>query len=512
MIYRVKLDGNDILDYQDPGFFLLEPSLELEVNTAGSFTFTMPPGHHFYDAPQPLRSNVEVWEGETLLWFGRCVEVKTDFWKQKSVYCEGALAFFNDTVQRLHEYDSISLHSFFRTVIANHNAQVAQDRRFTVGQITLPDKQVYRKLNYDSTYDVLHRQILEAEGGYLFSRRENGVTYLDWLAELPYTCNQPVEFGLNLLDMSTTLDGGTIVTCVLPLGENDEETGEPLTVRSVNNGSDIIESESVSEFGRITKAVTFSGVSQASTLYQDGLEYLRNTQFEGAVIECSAAELHSQNPNYESFQVGQRVRCRSVPHLVDRYFPLLRMSLRLDTAAKEITLGTASRRTLSRIYKENQAAVDAVEEETSSVKEELEQMKDLSDDLDQLSSTVDDLSTDLDQLSTSVDDLNTDIDNLSTDLGNLTTDLGDLTTDVGNLSSDVGNLSSNVGNLSSDVSGLSSSVSSLSNRVTNLEQNGGGSGSGSGSGSDGWIYNVNGTVYSSGTIYITTVEAEHTGS
>ena len=215
-------------------------------------------------------------------------------------------------------------------------------------------------------------------------------------------------------------------------------------------------------------------------------------------IECSTAELHSQNPNYESFQVGQRVRCRSVPHLVDRYFPLLRMSLRLDTAAKEITLGTASRRTLSRIYKENQAAVDAVEEETSSVKEELEQMKDLSDDLDQISSTVDDLSTDLDQLSTSVDDLNTDIDNLSTDLGNLT--------------SDVSGLSSNVGNLSSDVSGLSSSVSSLSNRVTNLEQNGGGSGSGSGSGSNGWIYNVNGTVYSSGTIYITTVEAEHTGS
>ena len=37
MIYRVLLDGNDILDYQDRRFVLLGPTLEMEVNAAGSF-------------------------------------------------------------------------------------------------------------------------------------------------------------------------------------------------------------------------------------------------------------------------------------------------------------------------------------------------------------------------------------------------------------------------------------------------------------------------------------------
>ena len=339
MIYRVIMDGNDILNFQERPFVLLNPVLNTELNTAGSFEFTMPPAHALYDSIQPLLSTIEVYEDEDMIWFGRPVELKTDFWKQRLVYCEGALAFFNDSIQRPHEYDRISLHLFFRTVIENHNTQVAAGRQFTAGQITVADKTVYRKLRYESTFDVLKRQCLNAEGGYLFVRREDGVNYVDWLADMPYSCNQPVEFGLNLLDITSGFDGSSIATCVVPLGDTDSETGEELTVASVNGGSDTIESEAVSVYGRITKAVSFSGVKEPATLYRDGVEFLQNTQFNNLVIECSAAELHSQNPNFEQFRVGQMIRCHSVPHLVDREFPLMKLSIQLDTAAKQITLG-----------------------------------------------------------------------------------------------------------------------------------------------------------------------------
>ena len=50
------------------------------------------------------------------------------------------------------------------------------------------------------------------------------------------------------------------------------------------------------------------------------------------------------------------VRCRSAPHLVDREFPLVKMSVRLDTAAKKITLGSVRKQTLTKLYKEESSA------------------------------------------------------------------------------------------------------------------------------------------------------------
>lgn len=354
MIYRVKMDGNDILNFQEKEFVLLSPTLSMELNAAGSFEFTMPPNHSFYDGVRPFLSTLEVYEDESLLWFGRPVELRVDFHRQRKVYCEGALAFFNDSVQRPQEFDSVALHSFFRAVISAHNEQVDADRQFTVGQITVPNTLVYRKLDYESTFEVLKSQCVDAEGGYLFLRREDGVNYIDWMAEMPYTCNQPVEFGLNLLDMSSGFDGSSIATCVLPIGAKDAESGQKLTVASVNGGSDLIQSEAVADYGRITRVMNCSGIKNDSELLTAGIEYLSSLQFNDLVIECTAAELHLQNPNYEQFRVGQTIRCRSVPHLVDREFPLMKMTIHLDTAAKQITLGTAARQTLTRIYKNAQ--------------------------------------------------------------------------------------------------------------------------------------------------------------
>ena len=419
MIYRVLMDGNDILNYQEKPYILVSPTLTTELNTAGSFEFTMPPAHALYDAVKPLASTIVVYEDETLLWYGRPVEIRTDFYKQKTIYCEGALAFFNDSVQRLREYERISLHAFFRTIIENHNAQVNPDRQFTVGVITVADKTVYRKLNYDSTFNVLKRQCINAEGGYLFLRREDGVNYIDWYAEMPYDNNQPVEFGLNMLDLSRVFDGSGIATCVIPLGEEVAETGEPLTVASVNNGSDLIESEAVADYGYITKAVSFSGVSHPDTLYEDGVEYLESTQFDNMTIECTAAELHWQNGNYGLFQLGQKIHCRSIPHLLDRYFDLLRITLRLDTAEKQITLGSSKKQTLTEITKES---IDSVGDIDSMIESAISEATDgFTDYVDE---SIGDIETTISDLTgiPGVDDYREDVDGLIDDIYQYITD------------------------------------------------------------------------------------------
>ena len=401
MMYRVILDGNDLLDYQDKRYVLRNPSLEMEVNTAGSFSFSMHPSHTFYSDVSLLIPTIEVYEDEELIWFGRPVEIKTDFFKNKEVYCEGALAFFNDTIQRPQEFNRIRVHDFLQYVVDAHNAQVAPDRQFMVGEVTMENKIVYRNLRYESTFDVLKRQCLNAEGGYFFLRREDGVNYIDWLAEMPDTTNQPVEFGLNLLDISSNMDGSSLVTCVVPLGEIDSETGKYLTVESVNDGSDLIESEAVATFGRITKAVEFNGVYYPETLYEDGLEYLASKQFDDMVIECSAAELHSQNPNYETFRIGQMVRCHSVPHLLDREFPLIRMSIRLDTAAKKITLGSIKAVKLTEVTKELNTSIEVNTQNTSDMKLQVSDLSSILNYMTKIPSMEDmigEITTDLDSI------------------------------------------------------------------------------------------------------------------
>lgn len=393
MIYNVTLDGVSIFNYEYPDMVLLDPKLETELNTSGSFEFTMPASHVFYDNVQLLTSDIEVYEGDHLLWFGRPVEIKTDYYRQKRVTCEGALAYFNDSVQELKEYDRISIRDFFKTVVENHNKQVAENRQFTVGNITIPDKKVYRKLQYEQTMDVLKKQCLSAEGGYFFVRRENGVNYIDWLPEMPYSCNQPIEFGLNLLNISGDIGGEDVATCVLPLGDTDSETGQPLTVASVNNGKKIVESEAVSTYGKITKAVTFSGVSDPRTLYQNGVEYLNSLQFDHLSIECDASELHFLNSNFEAFQVGQMIHCVSKPHLVDRDLPLTKMSLKLDTATKQITLGTSAKQTLTEIYADMTDSSDAETQDLEdNVTDLQDNISDMQDDISDMQDQIDSMS------------------------------------------------------------------------------------------------------------------------
>lgn len=358
MIYRIVLDGEDIMDPFNKKLFVLSPNLEMEINTAGSLSFMVGSDHAFYNQIHMLKSNIEVYEDDELIWFGRPVEQKFDFIKRKSIYCEGALAFFNDTVQRPIVYDQVSLHTFFKNVIAFHNSQVAEDRKFTVGSLTIADKPIYRKLGYENTFDVLKSKCLDAEGGYFFCRRENGINYIDWLKDIPNVSNQPIEFGLNLLDLNINFDGTSFATAVIPLGKKIDDN--ELTIASVNNGSIILESEAIDTYGRITTVVNFSDITDASKLKEEGRKYLENTQFNSLIIECTAAELHFQNENYNIFKIGQMVHCRSNPHVLDRDLPLSKISLRLDTAAKQITLGIIPKKTLTRFYKDNVDTIDSI--------------------------------------------------------------------------------------------------------------------------------------------------------
>ena len=350
MIYRIVLDGTDIYGLSQD-MEIISPSVNIELNTAGTLSFSLPPFHKKYDAPKLMMSDVEVYEHDDLIWYGRIVEIDTSFNKNKTINCEGALAYFNDTIQRPYEYssDTTTVHSFFNSVINNHNSQVSQHRQFTVGNITVPDRSIYRKVSYEKTLDVINEQCLETEGGYLFFRKEDGVNYIDWLASMPYYASQPIQFGLNLTDLTTSMDGTAICTSVIPLGMDSDNNYVDIT--SVNGGLDYIDSEAVDTCGRIVQVVTFDDLSVPSEIMVAGQKWLANQVYQPFSVECSAAELNYLDPSYKTFKVGQNVHVISMPHLIDTYLPLNKMQINLDSAVKKITVGNQFKRELTEIYK-----------------------------------------------------------------------------------------------------------------------------------------------------------------
>lgn len=356
-LYRVTWNGQDILDYTDERMVLLSPHLEMEVNTAGSLRFVVPPYHTYYNLfteETMLISDVEVYEDDELIWFGRPLELHIDFFKQKEIYCEGGLAFFNDSIQEQSKYDNVNIVSFFKSVIDNHNYQVDSNRQFIVGNVTIDDKNVYREPKYEKTLNVLRGQCLDTNDGYFFVRKENGLCYIDWLKDMPFSCNQTIEFAENLLNVSTSFDGHDYATCVMPLGA-DDGTGYPINVSDVNDGDILVISEMAKVYGKIVTVLQFNDIEEKTELLEEGRKALERIQYNSRLIECSAADLHSRDGSKEIFKVGQMVHCYSQPHELEMDLPLSKMDLNLDTAAKNITLGIIKKKTLTRITKAKEA-------------------------------------------------------------------------------------------------------------------------------------------------------------
>lgn len=361
MIYRVVVDRYDMY-MDDDDVALISPSVEIELNAAGSFEFTLPPTHPYYDVPQILNSNVEVYEDDEMIWYGRPTEIDIDFYNQKKIYCEGALGFLNDTIIRKKKYTGTGVQTVLRELITEHNRYVDEPRRqFTIGQITVDDESLVKDISYEKTWDSIN-SLVEDYGGYLFVRKENGTNILDWLKELPYEGDQPIVFGVNLMDITQKTISSDFKTCIIPYGRLNNDD---VTIESVNHGLDYIDSDAVAEYGRISEAVDFGDVTSIQSLYNLGVRWLENNQFDMYSVEVDAAELHyliktnkcftnmvstgttSLSEMFPAFKVGQIIHCTSYPHLLDRDFPLTKISLALDTAAKKITIGSQKERYIS---------------------------------------------------------------------------------------------------------------------------------------------------------------------
>jgi hypothetical protein len=370
-MYRVYCNNSPLYDLRDEDLVLISPIVKIGENTAGSFEFSILPKHPHYEEVNELTSVITAYDGDEEIFCGRVVEITKDLYNRKKVICEGELAYFNDSIQRPARYQGLTVRGYLETLVNIHNQQVKNqgiDKTFKVGAVTVQDKNdyVYKYTNWESTLEVIKTDLLKTYGGYLRIRKENGVRYLDYLADYPNTNTQVIEFGSNLLDFTHDMVASDIVTAVIPLGARLEDVTEVegldayLTIKDVNGGVDYVYSqEAVKSYGWIFKTVKWDDVHVADNLLKKGNEYLADIQFAQITLTVSAVDLHMLHVDMERIKVLDEIRVTSSPNGLDRFFPVSEMTIYLDKPSNnKLTLGTSySKNSLSTKTESNMTSI-----------------------------------------------------------------------------------------------------------------------------------------------------------
>lgn len=357
-MYRVYCNDSPLYDLRDEDLVLISPTVKIGENTAGSFEFSILPKHPHYEEVNELTSVITAYDGDEEIFCGRVVEITKDLYNRKKVICEGELAYFNDSIQRPAKYQGLTVRGYLETLVNIHNQQVKNqgiDKTFKVGAVTVQDKNdyVYKYTNWESTLEVIKTDLLNTYGGYLRIRKENGVRYIDYLADYPNTNTQVIEFGSNLLEFTHDMVASDIVTAVIPLGARLEDVTEVegldayLTIKDVNGGVDYVYSqEAVKSYGWIFKTVKWDDVHVADNLLRKGKEYLSDIQFAQITLTVSAVDLHMLHVDMERIKVLDEIRVTSSPNGLDRFFPVSEMTIYLDKPSNnKLTLGTSYSKT-----------------------------------------------------------------------------------------------------------------------------------------------------------------------
>ena len=365
-MYSIYADGaciySDVLALES--MKVLNPKLVLEDNGAGSLSMKLPPMNVGYSSIVRMITDISVQKDGEEIWAGRVLSENKDFWNNRDLYCEGEMAFFNDSSQPPAEYNGLSVRAYLERLIAVHNSKVTPNRRFTLGAVTVVDKNFPTYYtNYEKTMAILNA-LVEQYGGHLRVRKVNGVRYLDYLAEYPDTCSQVIQFGSNLIDFTRKWDSTEFATVIVPLGNRlDDSPIEALdaylTVESVNQGSMYVQSnEAVAAYGWIEKTVTWDDVSDPAVLLEKAKTYLTDLQFDNLELELSALDLHYLDINTEAVKLLDEIRVISRPHGLDRMFPVKKLEIPLDNPEQtQFTLGDSVKTSLTSVNNQTSAAI-----------------------------------------------------------------------------------------------------------------------------------------------------------
>lgn len=379
-MYQILCDEYPIYDPRDDDLIVTNPKCKLAVNTVGEASFSIYSKHPYYGKLQKLKSVFEILQDGETIFRGRMTEDSIDFDNKKDIDLEGAMAYFNDSIIRPFVFpDNFTSHSgyiaasgeggnvvtfFLGWLIDQHNSQVDDFQQFKLGRVTVADKNNYisrASEDYSSTWELLSSKLFNSSlGGYLCIRYEPDGNYIDYLNDFDLTNTQRIEYGENLLDISTESDATSTYSAIIPQGakisdiDKDSDDDSRLTIMGLADGNitedlviqdDMIYSISARQrYGWICcppKETTWDDITTAEGLRDKSIEYMTNTATKlKNKISITALDLHFSDEEIEAFRIYRYCRVLSKPHNHEDSYKLTQLDIDLfNPQNTKITLG-----------------------------------------------------------------------------------------------------------------------------------------------------------------------------
>lgn len=296
---RIKYpnEGQVLLDTSSgDNLGVTEAKLEVTLNEAGSFTFSIVPTHPLYDYIEPLYTFVKVEEDGTEIFYGRVLMEKTNrITGIKQVTCEGALAFLLD-IEMGEDDDETSYTAggYFQYCLDVYNQRIREDdylnqdlaRELHLGNVTIPEAMAsddYKNGSRTQVQSVMKSKLLNVYDGFFTIRPSGTKHYLDWVSQVGITNPQPIRIKRNVVTNTTTKSGEDIFTLLWPKGnttssdDDDDDDDSSSSSSSVEISPMPLSVDMVKKYGIIIRTVNFDA-DDTTTLYNKAQEHINKIQ------------------------------------------------------------------------------------------------------------------------------------------------------------------------------------------------------------------------------------------
>lgn len=349
-----------ITDLAERKYSVHDPVLSETTDGFNTLTFSAVDGSPATEYIHKLFPLIRLYKDGNLYSKGRLISDTPNIYNEHEYYVEDFLGVLRDSIIRPYEFIG-SVSDFLQMIVNAHNAQVQDFQKFVsiecdvdahaqTGNITRSSE------FYANSWAVIKDKLLDPLGGHMWvSYNGNEEAILHYSLSARDTSTQVIRLGENLASISIKDTAESFYTACLPLGVQDPETKEYLTIASENQGSDVLINQTAAErYGIIFAPIdetTWEDVTIASNLYTRAQTWLQTQSAQSVQqIDLNAVDLGDNDT--EAFMWLDSVRVVVPSRGLDSLFTIEAITRQLDSpgtveimlnyAGKQLTTGAAS--------------------------------------------------------------------------------------------------------------------------------------------------------------------------
>lgn len=300
-------------------------TLTQSLNAVDMLEFSLGYDNPGYNLITPMKSMVKVFQDGNLIFFGRVIKQKPVMDTSGLIYqtfdANSVEDFLHDSVQIQQKVSNCDLKTYLQAIINQHNNQVEDYKKFSVGAVTVTDSagSADRYLDYEDTFDAITNRLINVYGGYITV--DYSTMTISYLSSIGSKSSTPLRIGFNMKSANKTIDPTSVITRLIPTGADiDTDTTDTTTDNSslttdkqattakvaLSNPNYVDNQALIDEFGIIVGTQNFDGVTDATTLQQKAQNWLNSQSAAKESWEISVSNLHLIDKTIDDFKVGNQ--------------------------------------------------------------------------------------------------------------------------------------------------------------------------------------------------------------